>query len=831
MTADARESALDGALPEGAHTYRRLLAYVRAHLGAFALAVVGLIGYGVTDATFAALMKPMLDSGFVEKDPNAIRWVAAGLVGVFALRGITGFLSNYLMAHVGWSVITRLRQEMFAKLLELPTRDYDTTASGELISKLTFNVERVAQAATNALTIVVRDSFTVLFLLLWMFYLNPAMTLGTLLLAPLIAWIIRRITERFRKVSRRIQSQMGDVTHVIEEAVEANRVIKIFGGRDYEARHFGAANDQVRRFQLKMAKTKAASVPFVQFLLAIVLALVVYLSSVPSVVQATSVGSFVSFVTALLMLFPPIKRLTQVNQPIQQGIAAGETVFELLDRPGERDDGWRTLERAEGRIDYAGVRFAYGPGKADVLADIDLSIAAGETVALVGRSGSGKTTLANLLARFYEPREGTIRLDGIDIRELTLDSLRAQIAYVGQHVTLFNDTIANNIAYGRLGGATREQVVEAFENRVGELVNGVVKRMERGGIYLDLGGNAEAFIPSRHVIPGEMARPGDRLRGYLYEVRPEQRGPQLFVSRTLPELLIELFRLEVPEIGQGLIDLMGAARDPGRRAKIAVRANDDRTDPIGACVGMRGSRVQAVSNELSGERIDIILFDDNPAQFVINAMAPAEVTSIVVDEDSKSMDIAVDEANLSQAIGRGGQNVRLAAELTGWELNVMTVEEAEEKGEKESRELVESFMKKLDVDEEVASILVQEGFTNIEEVAYVPESELAEIEEFDESVVAELRQRARDALLTQMIQAEEVLDENKPEADLLELEGMSETLAYRLAERGIRTRDDLADCATDELEDVPDLEPEQAAELIMKAREHWFSEDKQEAGS
>lgn len=390
---------------------------------------------------------------------------------------------------------------------------------------------------------------------------------------------------------------------------------------------------------------------------------------------------------------------------------------------------------------------------------------------------------------------------------------------------------AKQVIVQRVRQAEREQVVEAFEERVGELVNGVVKRMERGGIYLDLGGNAEAFIPSRHVVPGEMARPGDRLRGYLYEVRPEQRGPQLFVSRTLPQLLTELFRLEVPEIGQGLIDIMGAARDPGRRAKIAVRANDDRTDPIGACVGMRGSRVQAVSNELSGERIDIILFDDNPAQFVINAMAPAEVTSIVLDEDSGSMDIAVDEANLSQAIGRGGQNVRLAAELTGWELNVMTVEEAEEKGEKESKTLVETFMKKLDVDEEVASILVQEGFTNIEEVAYVPESELAEIEEFDESVVGELRQRARDALLTQMIQAEEVLDENKPEADLLELEGMNDTLAYRLAERGIRSRDDLADCATDELEDIPDLDPEQAAALIMKAREHWFAEDNQEAGS
>jgi len=308
-------------------------------------------------------------------------------------------------------------------------------------------------------------------------------------------------------------------------------------------------------------------------------------------------------------------------------------------------------------------------------------------------------------------------------------------------------------------------------------------------------------------------------------VREEQRGPQLFVSRTMPELLIELFKIEVPEIGQELIELKGAARDPGRRAKIAVHALDSRTDPIGACVGMRGSRVQAVSNELAGERIDIILWDDNPAQFVINAMAPAEVSSIIVDEDSKSMDVAVEEANLSQAIGRGGQNVRLASELTGWELNVMTIEDAEAKGEEESRGILQMFIEKLDVDEELAGILVQEGFTNVEEVAYVPESELLAIEEFDENIVAELRRRARDALLTQMIASEEQLEENRPAEDLLALEGMSETIAFRLAEQGIRTRDDLAECAVDELEDVKDLDPDTAAKLIMEARAHWFAEE------
>ncbi len=384
---------------------------------------------------------------------------------------------------------------------------------------------------------------------------------------------------------------------------------------------------------------------------------------------------------------------------------------------------------------------------------------------------------------------------------------------------------AKQVIVQRVRQAEREQVVEAYAGRVGELIHGQIERMERGGIVLDLGENAKAFIPSRHTIPGETARPKDRLRGYLYEVRPDQRGPQLFVSRTMGEFLIELFKLEVPEINQGLIAIKGAARDPGRRAKIAVQALDARTDPIGACVGMRGSRVQAVSNELAGERVDIILWDDNPAQFVINAMAPAEVHSIVVDEDSKSMDIAVEEDNLSQAIGRGGQNVRLASELTGWQLNVMTVEQAEQKSESESRSVLEMFMSRLDVDEELASILVAEGFTNVEEVAYVPESELLGIEEFDSGIVAELRQRARDALLTQMIASEEQLEEHRPEQDLLDLEGMTDAIAFRLAEQGIRTRDDLAECAVDELEDVKGLTPELAAALIMKARAHWFTEE------
>jgi N utilization substance protein A len=384
---------------------------------------------------------------------------------------------------------------------------------------------------------------------------------------------------------------------------------------------------------------------------------------------------------------------------------------------------------------------------------------------------------------------------------------------------------AKQVIVQRVREAERAQVVEAYQDRAGELINGIVKRIERGNVYLDLGGNAEAFISQRNMIQGETVRPGERLRAYLYEVKPEPRGPQLFASRTIVEFLVALFELEVPEIGQELISIMGGARDAGRRAKIAVRSNDKRTDPIGACVGMRGSRVQAVSNELAGERIDIILWDDNPAQFVINAMAPAEVAAIVVDEENQSMDIAVEESNLSQAIGRGGQNVRLASELTGWELNVLTVEQAEQKGEEESKGILARFMERLDVGEDVANILIQEGFSNIEEVAYVPESELLEIEEFDEEIVTEIRRRARDALLTQLIANEEVLDENKPEDDLMQLENMTERLAYRLAEKGVRSQEDLAELAVDELQAISDMSDEEAAELIMAARAPWFAED------
>ena len=384
---------------------------------------------------------------------------------------------------------------------------------------------------------------------------------------------------------------------------------------------------------------------------------------------------------------------------------------------------------------------------------------------------------------------------------------------------------AKQVIVQKVREAERERVVDAYKSREGELVMGIVKRLERGGVYLDLGSNAEAYISREDMIPREAVRPGDRLRGYLREVRSEPRGPQLFVSRTAPEFLIELFKLEVPEVGQGVIVINGAARDPSARAKIAVSSNDPRLDPVGACVGMRGSRVQTVSNELAGERIDIILWNENPAQFVINAMAPAEVKGIVVDEDKHSMDIAVEDEKLSLAIGRGGQNVRLASELTGWDLNVMDEAAAEEKSEIESKETLQVFVEQLDVDEEVALILVQEGFTSVEEVAYVPRQELLDIDEFEESIVDELRSRAQDSLLTKAIATEEKLDGKTLSEELKQMEGITPELALEMAGHDILTVDDVADQSVGDLMDVQGMNEELAAKLIMKARESWFDEE------
>ena len=381
---------------------------------------------------------------------------------------------------------------------------------------------------------------------------------------------------------------------------------------------------------------------------------------------------------------------------------------------------------------------------------------------------------------------------------------------------------AKQVIVQKVREAERAQVVDAYRERVGEIISGTVKKATRDSVIVDLGNNAEALLAREHIIPRESFRVGARMRALLKEIRSENRGPQLILSRTAPEMIIELFRIEVPEIAEGLIEIMAAARDPGSRAKIAVRSKDKRIDPQGACIGMRGSRVQAVSGELGGERVDIVLWDDNPAQFVINAMSPAEVAAIIVDEDTHTMDIAVAADNLAQAIGRSGQNVRLASQLTGWTLNVMTEADIQAKQQAETGDILQRFVDELGVDEELAEVLVEEGFTTLEEIAYVPMEEMLSIEGFDEEIVNELRARAKDRLLTKAIATEEKLADIHPADDLLELDGMTKELAIELALRGVPTREDLAEQSIDDLLEIDGMTEERAGKLIMAARAHWF---------
>jgi len=387
---------------------------------------------------------------------------------------------------------------------------------------------------------------------------------------------------------------------------------------------------------------------------------------------------------------------------------------------------------------------------------------------------------------------------------------------------------AKQVIVQKVREAEREMVVDEYRGQLGELVTGVVKKSNRDSIIIDLGNNAEAVIFKEDRLPRESFRPGDRIRGLLYTIKEDNRGPQLCVSRTHPDMLVELFRIEVPEIGEETLDIMGAARDPGSRAKIAVKSNDKRIDPVGACVGMRGSRVQAVSGELGGERVDIVLWDDNVAQYVINAMAPAEVVSVIVDEDENSMDLAVEEDNLAQAIGRNGQNIRLASQLTGWNLNVMTVAELQEKHQAEDKKVITAFTDALDIDESFAQVLVGEGFTSLEEIAYVPVNELLEIDGFDEDLVEELRERAKNTLTTNALKVEESLDGAEPAADLLALEGLERHLAFVLASKGVITLEDLAEQGVDDLDGIEEISPEYAGELIMAARNIcWFSDEQE----
>lgn len=383
---------------------------------------------------------------------------------------------------------------------------------------------------------------------------------------------------------------------------------------------------------------------------------------------------------------------------------------------------------------------------------------------------------------------------------------------------------AKQVIVQKVREAERLQMVEQYEDKMGTLINGTVKKTTKDSIIVDLGNNAEAVLRKDQTLPRENFRMGTHVRALLNEISSEGRGPQLMLSRTAPGMLIELFSIEVPEIAEEVIEIKGAARDPGARAKIAVKTNDGRIDPVGACVGMRGARVQAVSGELGGERVDIVLYDDDPVQFVINAMQPAEVASIVVDEEKGTMDIAVAADNLAQAIGRGGQNVRLASELTGWNLNVMTEEAAAEKHQQEAGRVIQNFIERLGVDEDLAQVLVSEGFNTLEEVAYVPVEELLAIDGFDEEIVEQLRARAKEQLLNQEIAQQELLDGVQPAEDLLTMEGMDQILAYTLASKGVITMEDLAEQSIDDLLEIDGMDEARAGELIMTARKPWFEE-------
>lgn len=484
--------------------YKRLLKYALPYWKAFAVATLAMVFFAASETGFAALIKPLADGSFVAKDADTIRLLPLWLVGIFIVRGVASFVSSFGLAWMGRKVVNSLRDKMFHHLLLLPASFYDNTSSGQLLSKLIYDVEQVAQASTSAITVIIKDTLTVAGLIAWMLYLNALLALIFLLAGPFIAFLVLYINRRFRRISTRIQNSMGAITHVSEEAIEAHRVIKIFGVQGYEAARFSRTNEANRHLNMKMTATSASSTSLIQLVTACSLAAIVYLATLDSMLASISVGTFMSFVAAMVLMLGPMKRITTINSTLQRGIAAAESVFSFLDNAVEADAGTLDVTRAQGAIEYRQVTFSYDTSKGNVLTDISFKVSPGQTVALVGRSGSGKSTLVSLLPRFYNISNGSITLDGLDIRDLKLSSLRNQIALVSQDVTLFNDTIAHNIGYGRLDTASESDIIEAAEAAhamefIRQLPQGLNTLVGENGVLLS-GGQRQRLAIARALL-------------------------------------------------------------------------------------------------------------------------------------------------------------------------------------------------------------------------------------------------------------------------------------------------------------------------------------------
>jgi subfamily B ATP-binding cassette protein MsbA len=557
--------------------YKRLLGYATPYWRVFAVTALAMILFAATDTGFAALMKPLLDGNFIERDPDAVRFVPLALIGLFVFRGLAGFVSRYGMSWIGRRVIQVLRRELFRQLLRLPAQYFDRNPSGRLLSRLTFDVEQVAEATANAVTILIRDSMTLLFLLAYMFWISSWLTLLFLIIGPVLIGLIRLVSRRFRSISRRIQDSMGELTQFSEEVIHGQRLVKSFTGEQWQEKLFEQVNERNRKLHLKMAAALGASTPIVQLIAACILALVIYLATLESVTREISVGSFVSFIAAMMLLMQPIKRLTNVNASVQRGVAAARSLFEVLDAPVEQDSGRLALAHARGAIEFRELSFAYDSAKGDVLRNISFSVLPGQTVALVGRSGSGKTTIANLLVRFYDPQQGAIYLDGVDIREYRLADLRRQIAVVGQDVMLFNDSIAHNIAYGRLDEVSDQAIVACAEAAhamefIADLPDGIDSRIGDRGVLLS-GGQRQRIAIARAMLKDAPVLVLDEATSALdsdSERMVKQALEQLTENRTS---LIIAHRLSTVERADRILVLeQGQIVETGTHAELLARA-------------------------------------------------------------------------------------------------------------------------------------------------------------------------------------------------------------------------------------------------------------------